>query len=180
MESPCFGEKNKLKGGHASQKTFSSAQITLYKWLPNLSLRKASLAPLGCHQGAGSRDRRMQSDTSTTWEVHTDVSCQREAPQPPQAPSSSLPWADRPHWGPGAESQAEFSPFSSLNSTLLPTSHQCTIRGFLLQFNFSQLHTGVLICITPAVGTFLRIISQDTFNIFPVNCTSTCPAGWVI
>lgn len=94
------------------------------------------------------------------------------APCPVQ---TGLAWA----WG-RKTAEAEFSPFSSLNSTLLPTSHHCTIRGFLLQFNFSHLHTGVLICITPAVGTFLRIISQDTFNIFPVNCTSTCPAGWVI
>lgn len=46
-------------------------------------------------------------------------------------------------------------------------------RGFLLRFNFSQLHTGLLICTTPGVETFVGILSQDTLNAFPVNCTST-------
>lgn len=94
-----------------------------------------------------------------------------------------LPALCRQAWlGPGEERLPSliFLPLVPWIPPLLPTSHHCTNRGFLLQFNFSQLHTGVLICITPAVGTFLRIISQDTFNMFPVNCTSTCPAGWVI
>lgn len=120
----------------------------------------------------GKTEENAEFDTLTTWKMHANVSCQMKVSVPVQSPAlcgSGL--------GLGRKSpEAEFSPFSPLNSTVLP-SHHCTIRGFLLQVNSSQLHTGVLICIAPAVGTFLRISSQDTFNIFPVDWASTCPAA---
>ena len=86
--------------------------------------------------------------------------------------SCPLPCADLA-WALDTKSlEAEFSPFSPLNSTLFPTSHHCTIRGFLLQFNFSPLHTGVLICITPAVGQ--ENSTKDTTSHSDEETTDPC------